>query len=840
MRTQVNYKKLSLIFTLLFGGIVSLVTGQYYYFEIPPTSSPYKQGCETTLDIKTTTESNITWAKAGLLRLQLNPTHFSYNTSDIASVLQTQLFVASTASFSIYSNPSVYPTWLDANKTILQIDRYNPGSNFVGTDRLYGTLKLLPRYAQTPYTWIVSMIYNGDTIKTSLSYGGNNIINPTSQNAHVTWSYYVEQSPCQDDFTAPANILTPFWWTQKLHLSWIQLSLTENAGGENVPYVWTGGLPGSGTRTENIRWINNQYGVNLSTLKLRISGNGTGRYFTGGMFSSVWNLIAIANNTTRQFRDKNYTVHIKSWALFDYGIEQLITITWNVADWQWNTGTISTSFNAPVSPWLISNSTIPNAWATMALTTTPITLGIADDRAGVNSWTIVVTLSGINGTAYGPFVFSGNDLNLSGVVWTALQPNYFITINHTTFPSSWTIHVSVYAEDMVGNIDTISDYSFRTKPSCSDYGCFHDIYIQTGNTIPFLYPNTTLSISWGINPYFTGYGNTWTIYCGTENEVPMSISRWRENQSGSATFLSFHDASHLVLSGNISAVKAILSGKTLYLEKIYTLPGGGNNCGGNNCGGGWGGGKFEKDACLRPDSTLACANTEGIDHSESYYDNTCCAPSPWHGAAWCDISDSPYKDEELNDAFHRSYNLNITNKCPITEARLEHPLIRMEAAKMMTMFTVQVIGIYPDTHKAWCDIFPDIQQLSSEMKFFTKTACQLNLMGLKSDGQTPDKQFNPYEQVDRAQFGTILSRLIYGDIYNIYSGEETQYKWYQKHLQALNKDNIMKKIQDPFMLEQRWRVMLMLYRIYQQDLVAQYRLIAPAHNWAIVLLENVR
>lgn len=838
MRKQVNYKKLSLIFTLLFGGIVSLVTGQYYYFEVPPTASPYKQWCETTLDIKATTESNITWAKAGLLRLQLNPTHFSYNTSDIASVLQTQLFVASTASFSIYSNPSIYPAWLDTNRTILQIDRYNPGSNFVGTDRLYGTLKLLPKHAPTAYTWIVSMIYNGDTIRTSLSYGGNNIINPTNQNAHITWSYYVEQSPCQDDFTAPANTLTPFWWTQKSHLSWIHLSLTENAGGGNVPYIWTGGLPGSGTWTGNIRWINNQYGVNLSTFKLRISGNGTGRYFTGGMFSSAGDLIAVWIHTTWQFYQRDYSLSIASWALFDYGIEKLITITGHVSDRKGNVWTIWTTFNAPVSPWLIGGSTIPNAWATMALTTTPITLGIADDRAGVHSGTIIVTISGVNGTAYGPFVFSGSDLNLSGVPWTALQPDYYITINHTPFPSSWTIHVSVYAEDMVGNVDTISDYSFRTKPSCSDYGCFHDVYIQTGNTLPFIAPTSTLSISGGINPYFTGYGNTWTIYCGTENEVPMSISRWTENQSGSAIFVSLHDASHLTLSGNVSTVKAILSGKTLYLEKIYTLPGGWGNWGGGWWGWGW---NFEKDACLRPDSNFACANTEGVDYSESYYDNTCCAPVlTWHGAAWCDISDSPYTDEELNDAFQRSYDLNITNKCPIDEARLEHPLIRMEAAKMMTMFTVQVIGIYPDTHKVWCDTFTDTQQLSSEMKFFTKTACQLNLMGLKSDGQTPDKQFNPYDQVNRAQFGTILSRLIYGNKYNIYSGEDTQYKWYEKHLQALNKDTIMKKIQDPFMIEQRWRVMLMLYRIYQKDLVAQYRLVAPAHNWAIVLLENIR
>gem|GEM_PF-1215506 len=139
----------------------------------------------------------------------MDPTRFSYNTSDVASTLQTQLFVASTASFSIYSNPSVYPVWLDTNKTILQIDRYNPGSNFIGTDRLYGTLKLIPKFSSIEYTGTISIIYNGDTVRTSLSYGGNNIIVPASQNPNITGYYYVEQLPCQDDFTPPADTIVP-------------------------------------------------------------------------------------------------------------------------------------------------------------------------------------------------------------------------------------------------------------------------------------------------------------------------------------------------------------------------------------------------------------------------------------------------------------------------------------------------------------------------------------------------------------------------------------------------------------------------------------------------------
>ncbi|MEI6673192.1 MAG: hypothetical protein WCL02_08000 [bacterium] len=78
--------------------------------------------------------------------------------------------------------------------------------------------------------------------------------------------------------------------------------------------------------------------------------------------------------------------------------------------------------------------------------------------------------------------------------------------------------------------------------------------------------------------------------------------------------------------------------------------------------------------------------------------------------------------------------------------------MRKELAKMMTMFTIQVMGIFPDTHKVGCDKFTDIENQSDEMKFYIKTSCQLDLMGLEPNGKTPKKVFDPNDYVDRAQF----------------------------------------------------------------------------------------
>jgi hypothetical protein len=46
------------------------------------------------------------------------------------------------------------------------------------------------------------------------------------------------------------------------------------------------------------------------------------------------------------------------------------------------------------------------------------------------------------------------------------------------------------------------------------------------------------------------------------------------------------------------------------------------------------------------------------------------------------------------------------------------------------------------------------------MKLYIKLACQLGLMGISSS------IFDPKGAVTRAQFGTVLSRTLYGDIYN--------------------------------------------------------------------------
>jgi len=66
--------------------------------------------------------------------------------------------------------------------------------------------------------------------------------------------------------------------------------------------------------------------------------------------------------------------------------------------------------------------------------------------------------------------------------------------------------------------------------------------------------------------------------------------------------------------------------------------------------------------------------------------------------------------------------------------------------------------------------------------------------------------FNPNGLVTRAEFGTVLSRALYGDTYN--DGDP----YYVNHLQALKDAGIMTKIDTPSQLEVRGYVMLMMQR----------------------------
>lgn len=165
-------------------------------------------------------------------------------------------------------------------------------------------------------------------------------------------------------------------------------------------------------------------------------------------------------------------------------------------------------------------------------------------------------------------------------------------------------------------------------------------------------------------------------------------------------------------------------------------------------------------------------------------------------------------DDELLDAYKYSYSIGITTMKTPHKANLKWKLVRKDLAKMISEYALKIAKLKPDNTLS-C-IFDDIENETLETKYYTKLACKLWLMWRQADWKSKLNNFMPDEAVNRAQFGTVLSRVLFGETYNVQENEN--YERYEKHLFALNQKSIMKDINNPWMVEIRWRVMLMMMR----------------------------
>ncbi|MCF7835140.1 alpha/beta hydrolase fold domain-containing protein [Candidatus Gracilibacteria bacterium] len=155
-------------------------------------------------------------------------------------------------------------------------------------------------------------------------------------------------------------------------------------------------------------------------------------------------------------------------------------------------------------------------------------------------------------------------------------------------------------------------------------------------------------------------------------------------------------------------------------------------------------------------------------------------------------------DQELVQAYDYAYDMGITTMPNINQANMYGNLQRSHMAKMVANYATDVLGLVPDTGKI-CE-FSDIDNESDELKGYITKACRLGLMGIGIS------KFEPKGIVTRAQFGTVLSRALRGDIYN----EGNPY--YGRHLKALRAKGIMNNIDNPNLTEKRGYVMLMMER----------------------------
>ena len=202
------------------------------------------------------------------------------------------------------------------------------------------------------------------------------------------------------------------------------------------------------------------------------------------------------------------------------------------------------------------------------------------------------------------------------------------------------------------------------------------------------------------------------------------------------------------------------------------------------------------------------------DYSPSYYDRSC-------GIAPTDTNQQPQlvqnnngdaqgiTNPEILSAYEWALKNGITTQSPIVNARLLDPITRAELAKMLSVFTQKYTEKKVVVGKVGCDAYQDLSETNAELVGYIKTACELEIMWLQSDGKTPLEKFMPDQRVSRAELVTVLSRILYGNQYDNWSSE----RWWEWHMKKLSEDQIVKDT-TPTIQEIRARVLLMLFRMH--------------------------
>ena len=435
------------------------------------------------------------------------------------------------------------------------------------------------------------------------------------------------------------------------------------------------------------------------------------------------------------------------------------------------------------------------------------------------------------------------DINAQCNDTTCLCWGTAITVNSGQYCS-----LCAFSGNQYLNWQTTTGYKYSSLQfgSCTDIGNYTGIICNANPTSFFRTPTEFNYSSCNITPPAEWYCSDWDPDLGMacKDKQRCNTPGWCRCQSTSTWYTSqCHwtcSSSTKIISGHIYTLSGLwygsnltwttgmsITGGTITYTQIFTCSTGdfftigsewwSVSCNAwydiawNTCvlhqswGGGWGGGGYISTCGF---SDLMCVNNSyqrkpGVSCQWGDLAKVCGTgiittgnTVPLTGS----IFGSPYSIE-LNNAYLRSYANGITTMDTIQKANMTSHLLRAHMAKMISNFAIRLGGLTPNTGKQ-CS-FDDIASQSTEMKFYIKLACQLGLMWVGVDS------FDPKGEISRADFGTILSRVIRGTRYN----GGTPY--YAAHLNALKNAGIMTQISTPKMKELRWYVMLMLERTYE-------------------------
>ena len=162
-----------------------------------------------------------------------------------------------------------------------------------------------------------------------------------------------------------------------------------------------------------------------------------------------------------------------------------------------------------------------------------------------------------------------------------------------------------------------------------------------------------------------------------------------------------------------------------------------------------------------------------------------------------EISEWQQYSEEFQNAYQFAFKNWITTMDSIEKADIEFPLTRIAMAKMLSFYAINVLWKKPANKVV--PKFPDVDgKLNEDYGWAVDLAYQLWIMWIWIE------KFRPYDLVPRSEFGTALSRMLFG--LGDWDGA-----YYETHLKKLKEEWIITN-DNPDLKEVRWYVMIMLMR----------------------------
>ena len=158
---------------------------------------------------------------------------------------------------------------------------------------------------------------------------------------------------------------------------------------------------------------------------------------------------------------------------------------------------------------------------------------------------------------------------------------------------------------------------------------------------------------------------------------------------------------------------------------------------------------------------------------------------------------SNWYTRELNNAYIFAFKNGITTMKSIDQANMNWSLNRIAMAKMLSQYAINILKKQPDTNKK-CNFGDVTSQMDSDYSNWVTLACQLWIMWVWITN------FRPNDDVNRAEFWTALSRMLFA------LADWTD-NYYSTHLAKLKKEWIISN-DNPTLKELRWYVMPMLMR----------------------------